>query len=137
MICVTPSYLTKSRPRPCRREAAAKAGKSCGHMRRRRVGRVQMQNIDDRAICFVDCCCSMLIRGCSAVCCLFFFQARAISEERSFNTQCSGLWGALGSGALWALGRVTAPNGHRTARAMHALPNASRWRRLKPFASLP
>ena len=70
-------------------------------------------NNDDSAICFVDYCCGMLIFVVG-----FFFAA--VSEESIV--------------VLWALGRVTAPHGHRTARPTHALHNAPRWRRLKPFA---
>ena len=77
-------------------------------------------NIDNSAVCLADCCCSMLIRGCSAVCCLFFLQSAKKAAV-----------------VLWGLGHVTAPHGHRTARPTHALHNAPRWRRLILFAWLP
>ena len=59
-------------------------------------------NIDDTAVCFADYC-SMLTRVLQA---LFCFCCR---RERSAKRVI----------VLWALGRVTAPHAHRTARPMH------------------
>ena len=59
-------------------------------------------NIDDTAVCFVDYC-SMFTRVLQV---LFCFCCR---RERSAKRVI----------VLWALGRVTAPHAHRTARPMH------------------
>ena len=74
-------------------------------------------NIDETAVCVVDYC-SMLAR---VLCALFFFWSRC---ERSAKKVV----------VLWALGRVTAPCAHRTARPTHALHNVPPWRRLTAFA---
>ena len=117
MVYVTPSYLTKARPVMStrgRREGWRSHVAICGGgLAGRRC------NIDDSAVCFVGCCCSILIRGSSAACCLFMLR-----REQSAKTEV----------VLWALGRATAPHEHRKARPTHALHNAPRWRRLKPFA---
>ena len=87
--------------RPCPRESAAKAGK----VMRRRVGKVQMQHRWHRRVL-----CRLLQH---AVLCAVFFC-------------CRREWSAKKVLVLWALGRVTAPHAHRTARPTHALHNALR-----------
>ena len=103
-VCTAGYCLTKGMARvarPCPRESAAKAGK----VMRRRVGKVQMQHRWHRRVL-----CRLLQH---AVLCAVFFC-------------CRREWSAKKVLVLWALGRVTAPHAHRTARPTHALHNALR-----------